>query len=86
MKKLKKALHHYKAQNSHLNHFNDQLVSTNRRLREDLEEINTNYAKMAQPTEEVVRKRKLAQEKNEELSRKNQELQGKWQAMEKEYS
>ena len=41
---LKKALQHYKAQNAHLNDFNDQLIQSNRRLREDLEEINTNYA------------------------------------------
>ena len=68
---LQKALRHYKTQNSHLNHFNDQLVQANRRLREDLEEINTNYVESVQVAEEAVKRRKLPQEKNEEISKQN---------------
>ena len=37
---LKKDLHHYKAQNTHLNQLNDQLVNYNRMISQDLEEIN----------------------------------------------
>ena len=69
-----------------MNNLNDQLVQQNRILREDLEEIHTNYVELVQATKEDVRRRKLAQENNEELSRKNQYLQEKLQALDKEYS
>ena len=49
-----------KTHNSHLNDFNDKMVHTNRRLREYLEEINTNYVELVQAAEENVKRRKLA--------------------------
>ena len=82
---LRKVLHHYKAQNSDPNHFNDQVVQVNQILREDLREINKTYVKLVKDSEEAVKRRKLAQAKNEELSKQNQELQGKVQTMEKEF-
>ena len=60
-------MHYYKTHNSHLNLFNDQLVQANRILREDSEEINTNYAELVQAIEESMKRRKLAQAKNGEL-------------------
>ena len=62
-------MHHYKTHNSHLNHFNDQFVQPNQRMREDLEEINTNYVELVQVTKEVVERSKLVHEKNEEISK-----------------
>ena len=41
---LRKSLHQYKARNSHLNQLNDHLMSANRMIRQDIEEINVNYA------------------------------------------
>ena len=57
---LKKALHHYKAQNIHLNQLNDQLVNANRMIRQDPEEINSNYAELVQVAKEAVKRRKIA--------------------------
>ena len=44
LSRLRKALHDSKVQNVHFNHLNDQLVSANRMIRQDMEEINANYA------------------------------------------
>ena len=71
MMNLMKALHHYKDKNPHLNHFNDHLVQANQISREDLEEINTNYVELVQDVEEAIKRRNLAQERNEELCKKN---------------
>ena len=71
---LQQGLHHYKTNNSHLDHFTDQLVQANRSLRENLEEMNTNYVELVQDVEEAMKIRKLAQTKNKELSKYNQEL------------
>ena len=81
---LRKALHHYKAQNSHLNHLNDQLVSPNHMIRQDLEDINANYVELVQATEEEVKRRKISQEVNAKLLEQNQELQEKVHAIKEE--
>ena len=72
-------------QNARLNDVNDKLIQANQRLREYLEQINTNYAELAKVVEEVEIRRKLAQEKNEEITKLNQEIQEKLQVMETEY-
>ena len=64
---LQWGLHHYKTNNSHLDHFTDQLVQANQRVRENLEEMNTKYVELVQDAEEAVKIRKLAQTKNKEL-------------------
>ena len=61
------------------------MVQSNQILREDLREINKTYVKLVKDSEEAVKRRKLAQAKNEELSKQNQELQEKVQTMEKDY-
>ena len=43
---LKKYLQYFKDQNRYLNNLNDKLMMENRRLREDLEEINANYLEL----------------------------------------
>ena len=53
---LRKALHHYKILISHLNHLNDQLVNENRMIRQDLEDINSNYAELVRVIEEAVKR------------------------------
>ena len=57
---LKNTFQHCKVKNARLNDVNDKLIQSNRRLREDLEKINTNYAELDKSVEEVVRRRKLA--------------------------
>ena len=53
-------------------------------IRQDLEEINSNYVELVQVAEEAVKRRKMAQETNDKLLKHNQELQEKEPAMEKE--
>ena len=46
-------------QNAHLNQINDQLVKANTMLKEDLQEVNQNFAELIQVSEEAVKRRKL---------------------------
>ena len=81
-----KSLQYYKAQNGYLNDSNDQLMLENRRLREDMEETNTSYQELITSSKEVLRRKKLSWQKNEELISQNKEIQGKIQTMDAEYS
>ena len=78
---IRNTLHHYKAQNT-----SDHFMSENRMIRQDLEEINANYAEMVQVAEEEVKRRIIYQETNGKLLKQNQELQEKVPAIEKELS
>ena len=68
---LKKSLQYYKAQNGYLNDSNNQLMLANRRLREYLEETNSNYQGLIAYSKEVLRRKKLTQQQNEELIKQN---------------
>ena len=67
---LKKALHHYKSQKTHLNHLNYQLVNANRMIRKYIEEINSNYVELVQVVEEAVKRRYVALKQMPNYSRK----------------
>ena len=57
---LKKTLQQHKPQIHFLNESNDRLVTTNKRLREDLEDINADYQKLiAMSKKALKRKRKM---------------------------
>ena len=60
--KQHKEIEQLRRQNEHLNHINDQLVKSNTMLKEDLQEVNPNFAELIQVSEEAVKRRKLAQE------------------------
>ena len=64
---LKKDLHHYKAQNTHLNQLNENLVNSNHMISKYIEEINSNYAELVQVAEEAAKRRKMSQETNGKL-------------------
>ena len=53
-------------------------------IRQDLEEINANYAELVQVSEEAVKRRKMSQQVNLELLEQNQKLQDILSAMEEE--
>ena len=73
IKVLEMSLQHYKFQNEYLNDSNDKLMQANRRLREDLEEINGHYREWIMVSKESYWK------KNEELVKKNKEILDKIQ-------
>ena len=83
---LKISLQHYKYQNEYLNDFNDKLMQENIRLREYLEETNANYQELIISAKEVMRRNKLTQQQNEELTKQSKELQYKVQVREEEHA
>ena len=81
---LKKSLHQYKIQNEYLNDANDKLTQVNRRLREDLEEVNVHYQELIIVTNEASKRKKNAQSQIEDLTKRNEELLNKFQELEVE--
>ena len=64
---LKNFLQYFKEQNIYLNDSSEKLMIANRRLREDLEEINANYQEITTIPKEVLRRKRSTQQQNEEL-------------------
>ena len=58
-------IEHLRRQNGHLNQINDQLVKANTMLKQDLQEVNQNFAKLIQVSEEAVKRRRMVQEEKD---------------------
>ena len=71
-------------QNEHLNKINDQLVKANTMLKEDLQEVNQNFAELIQVSEEAVKRRRLMQEEKDQLMKDKEELTVKLCGMQKD--
>ena len=54
----------------------------NRRLKEDLEEIDANYQELITLSKEFLRRKRVTQQQNEELKGKNKELEDQIRCME----
>ena len=59
---------------------------SNKRLREDLEEIYTRYQELILVSKEALRRKKVIEQQYEEMVEKNKDLQKRMQAMEIEQS
>ena len=64
---LNKSLRYTKDTNWYLNDSNEKLMISNKRLREDLEEFNANYQELITAFKEVLRRKRVTQQHNEEL-------------------
>ena len=53
-------------------------------LKEDLQEVNQNFAELVQVSEEAVKRRKLVQEKKDQLMKDKEELTTKMRGMKKD--
>ena len=70
---LQKTVKQYKYQIDFLNETNEGLVMANRRLREDLEDINTHYQELLVVSKEALKRKRQTQSKFEELNQKIQD-------------
>ena len=64
----------YKYQIDFLSETNDGLVMTNRRLREDINDINTHYQELITVSKEYLKRKRLTQNQFEEFNQKIQNL------------
>ena len=71
---LKKTVKQYKYQIGFLRETNDGLVMANRRLREDLSDINTHYQELIVVSKEALKRKRQTQIQFEELNQKVQSL------------
>ena len=67
-----------------LNESNDRIMQMNQILRKYQQELNKNYAELVQVAQEEVKRRKVAQQRNEELSKHNEYLLERLHVIEKE--
>ena len=70
---LKKSLQSFKEQNKYLNDSNEKLMIANKRLREDLKEIDANYQELITVSKEVLRRNRATQQQYEELINKQKQ-------------
>ena len=71
---MQKTTKQYKYQIDFLNETNEGLVMENRRLREDLEDINSHYQELIVVSKEALKRKRQTQDKFEELNQKIQDL------------
>ena len=82
--KDRRAIDHFRIQNEHISQINDGLTKANMMLKQDLQEVNMNYAELIQVVEELVKRRKVMQEHNAHLEKDKQKLKQKLKHMQKE--
>ena len=71
---LKKTVKQCKYQIGYLSETNEGLVMANRRLREDLNDINTHYQELIVVSKEALKRKRQTQNQFEELNQKIQNL------------
>ena len=71
---LQKTVKQYKYQMDFLTETNEGLVMTNRKLREDLNDINTHYQELIVVSREALKRKRQTQNQFEELNQKIQNL------------
>ena len=71
---LRKSLQQHKSQIDFLNETNYKLVMTNRRLREDLEDINAHYQELIAVSKEALKRKREIQNQDEDLTQQVQKL------------
>ena len=66
---IRKNLQQHKSQIDFLNETNDRLGMTNRRLREDLEDINAHYQELIAVSKEALKRKREIQNQDEDLTK-----------------
>ena len=81
---LKKSLQSFKEHNKHLNDFNEKLMIANKKLCEDLEEIDTSYQELISVSKEALRRKRVIEQQYEEMVNQNKVLHNRMQDLETE--
>ena len=88
---MQRALKQYKYQMEYLQETNDGLILSNKRLREDLQEVNDHYQELIDVSKEALKRKRTTDLQCTELKKtvkilqqENEELQRKIADMEKE--
>ena len=71
---LRKSLQQHKSQIHFLNESNDRLMTTNKRLREDLEDINAHYQELIVVSKEALKRKRKMENQAENLIKQIQDL------------
>ena len=71
---LQRNIKQYKHQIEYMHETNDALVTVNRRLREDLEEVNSHYQELITVAKEVLKRKRQTENQFTELRKTIQEL------------
>ena len=65
----------YKKKNEYLHELNENLMLSNKRLREDLEEKEVDYQKLVNIAKDILKKKRELQEQYKQVLDQNRELQ-----------
>ena len=67
LNQIKKSLQTYKEQTKFLQNINEKLMTANKRLREDLEEKETNYQKLLLISKDILKEKRVIQKQYEHM-------------------
>ena len=76
----------YKKQNEYLHELNENLMLSNKRLQEDLEEKEVDYQKLVNIAKDILKKKRALQEQYKQVLDQNRELQSKELNQDVEYT
>ena len=83
---IKKFMISYKKQNEYLHELNENLMLSNKRLREDLEDKEVDYQKLVYIAKDILKKKRALHEQYEKVLDQNRKLQNKELNQDVEYT
>ena len=83
---IRKFMISYKKQNDFLHQLNENLMLSNKRLREDLEEKEVDYQKLVCVSKDILKKKRDLHEQYEKVLDQNRKLQNKELNQDAEYT
>ena len=76
---IRKYMISYRKKNDYFHEMNENLMLSNKRLREDLEEEEADYQKLVNIAKDILKKKRDLQQEYKQVLDKNRELQSKKQ-------
>ena len=83
---IRKFMISYKKQNEYLHELNENLMLSNKRLREDLEEKEVDYQKLVFVSKDILKKKRALQEQYDKFLDQNRKLHNKELNQDVEYT
>ena len=86
LNQIKKYLQIYKEQTKFLQNINEKLMTANKRLREDLEEKETDYQKLLLISKDILEEKRAIQKQYEHMKTQSEEAHNRMENKDVEYA
>ena len=86
LNQIKKSLQTYKEQTKFLQNINANLITANKRLREDLEEKETDYQKLLSMSKDILKEKRAIQKQYEHMKTQSKEVHNQMENKDVEFA